>query len=226
MPPIADVPEELRFDALKARQRAIRDGFPTALGLRVHRALSWLNRAEREPEDPDARFVFLWIAFNAAYASELPDHWRLSERKRLRHFFARLETMDEQQLLYRILWEQFSQPIRLLIDNPYVYQPFWDHQRGSITSADWQAGFDKARQSAHRALGSGQTGRLLMVVFDRLYTLRNQLVHGGATWQSSVNRDQVRDGTRILGQLVPATIQVMMDNPRALWGDPQYPVVE
>ena len=36
--------------------------------LRMHRALSWLQRAEAAGEDDDVAFVCLWIAFNAAYA--------------------------------------------------------------------------------------------------------------------------------------------------------------
>ena len=66
----------------------------------------------------------------------------------------------------------------------------------------------------------------LTVVFDRLYVLRNQLVHGGATWNGSVNRDQIRDCVAILADLVPVVIEVMMDNPGALWGEASYPVVE
>ena len=54
---------------------------------------------------------------------------------------------------------------------------------------------------------------------------RNQLVHGGATWDSDVNRDQLRDCTRFLGKLVPLIIELMMDNPDTLWGDPSFPVV-
>src|SRR3546814_21044016 len=61
---------ELTHAALKAKQRAIRAGFPETMGLRVHRAISWIGRAEACGEDDDARFVFLWIAFNAAYADE------------------------------------------------------------------------------------------------------------------------------------------------------------
>jgi len=34
--------------------------------LRVHRSISWVDRAEAELDDHDARFLFLWIAFNAA----------------------------------------------------------------------------------------------------------------------------------------------------------------
>ena len=36
-------------------------------------------------------------------------------------------------------------------------------------------------------------GTVLSIVLSRIYTLRNQLVHGGATWDSSVNREQLRD---------------------------------
>ena len=36
--------------------------------LRMRRATSWLARAEQERDDPDAAFIFYWIAFNAAYA--------------------------------------------------------------------------------------------------------------------------------------------------------------
>ena len=56
--------------------------------------------------------------------------------------------------------------------------------------------------------------------------LRNQLVHGGATWNSGVNRDQVRDGAHILAVLVPVFIDLMMDNPQAPWGAPYYPVAD
>ncbi len=40
------------------------------------------------------------------------------------------------------------------------------------------------------------------------------------------NRDQVRDGARILGFLVPIFVDLMMDNPDENWGLPYYPVVE
>ena len=52
------------------------------------------------------------------------------------------------------------------------------------------------------------------------------MMHGGATWNSSVNRDQVRDASQIMGKIVPASIHIMMEHPNALWGDASYPVVE
>jgi len=66
---------------------------------------------------------------------------------------------------------------------------------------------------------------VLSVVLSRIYTLRNQLMHGGATWNSSVNRDQIRDCRSLMGKLVPVVIEIMLDHPETLWGDACYPVV-
>lgn len=53
----------MNYEALKARQRAERHEHHPNLVLRVHRALSWLQRAEAE-QDPDSRFVLTcWSIF-------------------------------------------------------------------------------------------------------------------------------------------------------------------
>ena len=86
--------------------------------------------------------------------------------------------------------------------------------------------FESSKRLFNRALARHDTHTILSMLFDRIYVLRNQLVHGGATWNSSVNRDQVRDGARILGFLVPIFVDLMMDNPDVNWGLPYYPVIE
>ena len=72
-------------------------------------------------------------------------------------------------------------------------------------------------KAANHALVHHKTVTVLAIILDRMYTLRNQLVHGGATWNSGVNRDQLRDCSAFLGKLVPYVIQLMMDNPNTLW---------
>lgn len=64
------VGSSLEHSALKQRHRLVRDEHSTNLTLRIHRALSWLNRAEQS-EDMDGKFIFFWLAFNAAYAQGL-----------------------------------------------------------------------------------------------------------------------------------------------------------
>jgi len=62
-------------------------------------------------------------------------------------------------------------------------------------------------------------------VLDRLYVLRNQLVHGGATWGGQTNRAQVRDGAAILGTLVPIMLALMMQADDEAFAGIAYPVV-
>ncbi len=218
--------QTLDFQHLKARQRAIRDKFPQPLSLRVHRALSWLSRAEQESVDNDAKFIFLWVAFNAAYANDITDRQNFSERNLFQNFLGRLIDSDANKLLYELVWDQFSGAIRLMIDNQYVFQPFWDYHNGQITEEAWQLAFQNSKAATHRALGNMDTQKVMGVMFDRLYTLRNQLLHGGATWNSSVNRNQISQGADIMGRVVPIVIHLMMNDYQRVWGDACYPVVD
>lgn len=70
-----------------------------------------------------------------------------------------------------------------------------------------------------------QTATVLGIVLDRLYVLRNQLIHGGATWNSRVNRAQVRDGVNLMEALVPLIIEFMLDHPELDFGGIAYPVL-
>ena len=110
--------------------------------------------------------------------------------------------------------------------NKYLFNPFWQHHNGVDGHEDWRDRFAASGRRFRQALQRRDTVRVLSHVFDRLYVLRNQLVHGGSTWNSSVNRDQVRDGTAILAFLMPVLVDVMMDNPQEDWGRPFYPVVD
>ena len=208
---------------LKQRQRAERDGHPINLGLRVHRALSWLHKAEQCDEDLDAQFIFLWIAFNAAYANEFDNDNRYFEKEVFTNFLKRLCEFDKANKLYELIWKEFPKSIRVLLDNEYVYQPFWDYQNKKISQDRWKKQFEKAKKQVNQALASKNTTQVLAVIFNRLYTLRNQLIHGGATWNSRTNRDQLRDSVAILGKLVPIIIELMLDNADSLWGEPCYP---
>ncbi|EZH81684.1 HEPN domain-containing protein [Aeromonas hydrophila] len=215
----------MNFEQLKKRHREIRDHSPANLRLRVHRALSWLQRAEMA-EDEDGRFIFLWIAFNAAYATEIDEHRRLSEQETFKSFLEKLCELDEHRQIEQIVWQEFSGSIRILLDTPVVLQSFWDFHSGRISEAQWKERLAQGKRMASQALASGNTPQLLGVVFNRLYTLRNQLMHGGATWNGSVNRKQLKDCANLLGKLTPVIIALMMAHPQTQWGDACYPVVE
>lgn len=216
---------EMDFFVLKEKQRMVRECFSESFGLRVHRAISWLGRAERETDDLDLRFILMWIAFNAAYAQE-----RISEangeRAEFRSFFEKLVMSDFSNSIYQLIWMRYSNEIRILLDNRYVFSPFWQHMNGVAGYENWEERFVSSKRRTATALSQKDTATILEILFDRLYMLRNQLVHGGATWNSSVNRDQVRDGAAILSSLLPVFVDLMMDNHSLDWGPAHYPVVE
>ena len=218
--------EELNSRILREKANSLwPDRFPgyDGLALRVHRALSWIERAERETEDLDAKCIFYWIAFNAAYARDLPSNRDATERDNLREYFAKIVALDSDNKIYNVVWNIYSGPIRLLLDNRYVFQPFWDYHNGKLAHDTWENRFQGERRRLNRALKNMDTETVLSTLFNRLYVLRNQLVHGGATWNSSLNRDQVTDGANILGALIPVMVDIMVDNRDESWGPPFYP---
>lgn len=208
---------------LKARHRVIRETQPESRRIRIHRAISWLARAEREAEDADARFLFLWIAFNAAYASEFG--FEQKERDQARQFIDKLLQVDTTGRLQAVLLDQFTGPIRTLIENRFVFEPFWKAIRDHDGSSRWEESFAASKRLALRAVMERQTGTVLSVVLDRLHVLRNQIVHGGATWNGAANREQVRDAARILGEVVPVVVELMMRADDVEFGGIAYPVI-
>ncbi len=167
----------------------------------------------------------LWIAFNAAYSQDT-GLTHISDSHKFNQFLDRMVQLDDHNALQQHLWKEFTQAIRVLLDNPYVYQPYWNHQNGIEGYEDWQMTFTKAKQAAQHALMTKDTAKVLGIVFHRLYTLRNQIMHGGATWNGQTNRQQLKDATQILGKIVPIIINIMMSHPEQIWGEACYPVVE
>lgn len=209
--------------SIKARLQRDPARYPDALRVRLHRALSWLDRAGHEGDDPDAAFIFLWIAFNAAYAREFGEGG--NERRRLVQFIATLAEVDHGKVVHALVFRQFSGPIRNLIGNKFVFEPFWRALRDHDSSNRWETEFHTSQKAALDRIVRGETAAVLAIVFDRLYVLRNQLVHGGATWNGRINRAQVKNGVRILAAVIPALLELMLEHPELELGDVLYPVV-
>ena len=220
-------PHDFEHARLKRKQGEILDRFPDNLRLRTRRALSWLDRAEQcDAKDTDSTFIFLWISFNAAYASDIEEQVDDSERSVFEGYFKKLLEYDSRRLIYSAIWERFSSSIEEMMDNPYVFRPFWKFQNQEPGSENWEEKFESRKRILKMALDNKNTIVMLCSLFGRLYVLRNQMMHGGATWDGSVNRSQLRDGVEILGFLVPVFIELMMDNYGENWGKPYYPVIK
>ena len=214
----------MQAQTLQRKLKAAQGQLQEVHAIRLHRAISWIKAAEEQEENLDLRLVCLWVAANSLYAMDEARFEAMAERERFADFVDRLVALDNEQRLYNLLWNKFSGPVRLLVENKYVYSPFWDVQRGE--ARDWERGFERSIADANQALSKKNVNYLLRIVLDRLYVLRNQLIHGGATYKSKINRSQVRDGGNLLMALLPVIIELMMVYPMNDWGKIYFPPVE
>lgn len=213
----------LTATALDAKWRSARQRDEQGhVNLRIRRALSWLERAERERNDPDAAFIFYWVAFNAAYSDNIA-----GERNAFRAYFVKILALKDARAMFNEMSNKFAEAIRGFIPNRYVFPDFWTSNTFQPAGRQsWESSLSRSTRRFTQAIRNDNIGDMLEELFDRLYVLRNQLLHGGATWQGSVNRNQVTEGAAILAFLVPHFINLMLDNPDVDWGIPAYPPVE
>ena len=169
------------------------------------------------------RFISLWVSFNACYAVDLNGISSKPEKAKLRDFTSSLVQFDRTRL-YNLFWEKYSGPVKVLIENKFVFEKFWEYNRGEAN--DYLSAFNKSIASATNCLSKQNIEGLIEIVLERLYTLRNQLIHGGATYNSKLNRSQLRDACNIMQLLVPIIIDIMLENGEHDWGEIAYPVVK
>ncbi|HIG90077.1 MAG TPA: hypothetical protein EYQ45_03750 [Flavobacteriaceae bacterium] len=224
------------YKALKAKHRELREveKWDQNFKIRTHRALSWLKRSELEGldtsigsfKDLDAQFIFLWISFNSAYSHDISTYEPYKEKSVYKEFINRIVYYDDEKehAIYKILWEEFPKNVESLIDNKFIFQPYWNYRNGK-SDQYWEGRFKDERRNTRQYREQLNVAKLLMEMLNRLYCLRNQMVHGGATHDSDANREQVSTATPILANLVPIIINVMMDNPKVNWGKICYPPI-
>lgn len=233
---------------LRTKVRHLR-GVP-ALTHRLRRSLSWLERGNGA-RDADAKFVFLWIAFNAAYAIDRKTELAIrgeevTDAQRRREYFRTLVPYDVDRRIYRQLVGVLCDPVRHLIANVYVYRGFWDclsdrqfnwqnwkyktRFERDIKTVESLLGFIDSRGSLQAQLRAKavvpheDVVRVLDILFDRLNVLRNQLMHGCATHKGTLNRRQVDPGAQMLASLVLLFLDIMVDHPEQDWGPVPFPV--
>ena len=215
-----------QYQELKQILRAHRDDFTQVHSTRLHRSLSWLKAADEQLQagNVDQGFINLWISFSACFYIE--------GEESIAPFIEKLVALDDQQRIYACLWNEYSGSVKALIKNPYVFAEFWQAQRlkGEQKAAGdkvdaWRAGFDQSSVEALNCLSRKKVAPLFSIVLDRLYVLRNQVLQGGATYQSQVNREQVGDGVVLLSNIMPIIISIMLNSSEEDWGDIAYPVI-
>lgn len=195
-----------------------------SFNLRIQRALSWLKKAALTHEDYDLQFLSLWVSFNALHLEESCTYTDLDQCK---SFIDRIYMQDQSQKMSHVVWNDISQPIQSILNSPYIFQGYWDYKNQKITQLAWKADFDRAQQCVVKALKLKDAQQIIFLLFERMLTLNNQLLAGGSGYNSSINRQLLKDSCHILLVLLPIFLELMIENaPHLDSRKPYYPIMQ
>ena len=192
--------------------------------LRIHRSMSWLNKADDLVDDLDLQFLSLWIAFHAIYAKELDI---AKDESDLKAFLQQIFDRDDFHKLHTLIWDRLSQPIKFILDSPFLHQSLWEYQNQKISQHLYKEQVIQEKLQATEAIENKDVVSMLYILIYRLHTLRNQLLHGGLSYQSCINRQLLKSSIRLLLLLLPMFVQILIENAAHFdTGLPYYPVLQ
>lgn len=215
------------------KERLSKSGEAEGLRIRIHRCCSWLARVESLEQTmlqpgpatgsndapDDVALVCRWIAFNALYA-RWDSHGRApwADVESLKSFTSQIVKTDRDGGLAATLIEHKRLLIALLEDE-FLSRSFWQDPTPGRAGISKRAAFD-----ARTWYQQKKWAMILERALLRIYVLRCQLVHGGATCGGKLNRTALRRCSMMLGHLLPAMLLAMIDHgEREDWGPLCYP---
>lgn len=148
---------------------------------RMRRAKSWHEQSKKAESDEE-KFIYLWIAFNAAYGGEPgsnPDEnesktTRKNEATRINKFLEKIIDhdidRDEEEHIDDII-NTYNEQIENFLHNRYAYKRFWEDVREKPESNNWE-GEDDFEDKNHEVWEALKEKKILYVfkeVFWRLY---------------------------------------------------------
>jgi len=187
--------------------------------IRMHRAISWLFACEEQAND-DLAFLSAWIGFNSCY-SVPPKTMGETEYGRMWDFMNELLSQDRDHLVSSYVFDEQVGLIDSLMANQYLFRHFWI----SIHSQEEGWEIEYADNNTRMLIDRDTTNTLnhCSNILQRVYVLRNQVIHGAATYESSMNRDQMHVCTLFMRGFLLRIINVMIAKPHHDWGQINYP---
>ena len=212
---------------------------------RIARMNAWIDLARNESNTDSAhvRFVFYWIAYEAAYKVEGNDSSDSRakdtvQRRTFHHLVARYDRGRLRQVL-----RQHKADVSAILELRQANPSFWQRWREDArveSASDWDRNFAERTRKAMQALrdaienwsrggANERTAEALDILFRNLALVRNQIVHGASAGSHSRGRTQVLLGARLLHALVPCFRDSIESNLDEDWGQtpgqPPFPRV-
>ncbi|MCA9251030.1 MAG: HEPN domain-containing protein [Phycisphaerae bacterium] len=186
--------------------------------IRVWRGLSWLERAENaESDDLEGRFISGWIAFNALYGrlDEKQRPW--GDREAMGTFLAQVWRLDHHRHIGKLLQKRQLRILRI-IEDKYLCNRFWV-SGGSPTKQ-----IKRELRDSLAWIGTPKASNVLHLLFERLYVMRNQVMHGASTKGSKLNRRAMRECGTLLLEMIQSLLEVMIEHGVGEdWGNVCFP---
>ena len=216
-------PEIKTSDALHELLRQRReDGYEKDDGIRLHRTISWISAAEYYAEDTDMAFIAYWNAYGAQHEGEMNTKGnRATSNRRESHLHkvARLDTAND---LFIILFTGYGEYLQHIIENKYLFRKYYLYKTGE--ERDWEHAFSLERRAFRDAIVNKDIKSLLSLSLYRLSVLRNQMSHGAATYQGSVNRETLDMANAFLSEVIPKMTEIMLRGED--WGEITFDVLD
>ena len=208
-----------------------------SLAMRIKRAISWLEKAGQKTMDTDMRVIALWISFNALYGEDKykDAKYRDSEVRESdvqADFLKKVSDLDSDRI-HQAIKDNCKKQYISMMKNQYVCRQYWNKVRGRLSKIsikrseerrvehnlkkDWKIWRRDEGKKARGFIDEGEYEGMnqydhLHELFERIYELRNQVIHGNATWREDINRKQVKSGCKVLDVLIPVFIDIILDN--------------
>ncbi len=195
---------------------------------RLQRADSWIHAAsELQPDRMHEGFIFLYIAFNCLYGRRQYEGDATQIGEDLEIFLDKILAMNQidRERGGTILPDAVTacrQDGIVLIRDRFLAHRYWSDNKSSPAL---QAQLNQEAVDALDGLKSGDVHLFLSLIFQRISVLRNQVMHGCATYGTrSHGRGSLIKALHILRVLIPAFYRLAHDYGHSLNWDPiPYP---
>lgn len=170
--------------------------------IRIHRAFTWLERAERcRDQELDDRVLAQWAGLSALFARWDSERAQpLTQRAALNAFVKQIFATDQDGIIAATLERE-----RLLVSNMFTDRYLAKH----VESVDLKGLIARRRWD-----------RVLAHLLERCALVHAQLAQGGSTYGSRENRTVLKRTSMTLDALALAVIQVVINHGYSDdWGD-------
>jgi len=223
--------ESLTVRDLRRRWKPTKEGVAAGperntIRVRLHRCWSWLERVEELAaagvETEDDRLIYGWVALNSLYG-----RWDWEQREpvndldSLTSFLERLWAFDHDGALPALLLTNRALA-RSIVGDEYLSRFFWKYP-----GQDQIRSVRNLRRKFDVWLEEGHFAKALDLTLKRVYLARCQLIHGGATYRSSLNRASIGRCAAFVQLFVRAASLIIVDHAwEEDWGDICYPPMD